>query len=68
MTPEQLARARERLGLTLSEMADMLGYEGEQRRQMIHKLEAGLREIRRPQTLLVEAYLSGYRPPNWPGK
>ena len=66
MTPQQLARARERLGLTLSEMADMLGYEGEQRRQMVHKLEAGLRTIREPQRRLIEAYLSGYRPKDWP--
>lgn len=66
MTPKQLARARERLGLSLSEMATLLGYEGEQKRQMVHKLEAGLRTIREPQRRLVEAYLSGYRPPDWP--
>ena len=30
MTPEQLARARKRLGLSLEQMALMLGYEGEQ--------------------------------------
>lgn len=66
MTPQQLARARERLGLTLEAMATMLGYLGEQRRQMQYDLETGRRMIREPQRRLVEAYLSGYRPKDWP--
>lgn len=66
MTPAQLARARKRLGLTLEAMATMLGYEGEQRRQMQYDLEIGRKRIRDPQRRLVEAYLSGYRPPDWP--
>lgn len=66
MTPNQLARARERLGLTLEEMATMLGYLGAQRRQMQYDLETGRREIREPQRRLVEAYLNGYRPADWP--
>lgn len=68
MTPEQLARARKRLGLTLEAMATMLGYQGVQRRQMQHDLETGRREIREPQRRLVEAYLSGYRPKDWPAE
>jgi len=66
MTPTQLARARKRLGLTLADMATMLGYLGEQRRQMQYDLETGRRVIREPQRRLVEAYLSGYRPTDWP--
>lgn len=66
MTPKQMARARERLGLTLEAMATMLGYQGTQRRQMQYDLETGRREIREPQRRLVEAYLAGYRPPDWP--
>lgn len=66
MTPQQMARARERLGLTLEAMATMLGYLGEQRRQMQYDLETGRRAIREPQRRLVEAYLSGYRPDDWP--
>lgn len=66
MTPQQLARARQRLGLTLEQMASMLGYEGGQRRQMQYDLETGRRAIREPQRRLVEAYLSGYRPDDWP--
>lgn len=44
----------------------MLGYQGEQRRQMQYDLETGRRVIREPQRRLVEAYLSGYRPKDWP--
>lgn len=66
MTPKQLARARQSLGLTLEQMATMLGYQGEQRRQMQYDLETGRRVIREPQRRLVEAYTSGYRPDDWP--
>lgn len=66
MTPTQMARARERLGLSLEAMATVLGYQGVQRRQMQYDLETGRRAIREPQRRLVEAYLAGYRPPDWP--
>lgn len=66
MTPEQLARARKRLGLTLEQMAAMLGYDGEQAKSQAHHLETGRREIRPAQRRLMEAYLSGYRPDDWP--
>lgn len=66
MTPKQLSEARRELGLTLEQMATMLGYAGTQRRQMQYDLESGRRDIREPQRRLVEAYLAGYRPPDWP--
>ena len=66
MTPIQLAQARRKLGLTLSQMAAMLGYDGQQLRQMGYDLESGRRVVREPQRRLIEAYLSGYRPPDWP--
>ena len=68
MTPDQLARARKRLGLTLVQMADMLGYEGESGHSQVHHMETGRRTIRGAQRRLVEAYLSGYRPPDWPAR
>jgi transcriptional regulator with XRE-family HTH domain len=67
MTPVQLTRARQRLGLTLEQMARMLGYDGVQSRSQVHNLETGRRELRPAQRRLVEAYLAGYRPPDWPG-
>lgn len=66
MTHDQFARARKRLGLTLEQMADMLGYEGEQAKSQVHHLETGRRDIRPAQRRLVDAYLSGYRPADWP--
>ena len=61
-----MEKARHQLGLTLEQMATMLGYQGVQRRQMQYDLETGRRKIREPQRRLVEAYLSGYRPADWP--
>lgn len=66
MTPNELKEARRKLGLTLEQMAVMLGYEGDQRRQLMHRIEIGERTLREPQRRLVEAYLSGYRPSDWP--
>lgn len=66
MTPDQLARARKRLGLNLAQMAEMLGYEGEQAKSQQQHMENGRREIRPAQRRLLAAYLAGYRPPDWP--
>lgn len=66
MSPDQIKEARRKLGLNLDQMATLLGYDGEHRRQMMHKLEVGERAIREPQRRLIEAYLAGYRPVDWP--
>jgi transcriptional regulator with XRE-family HTH domain len=69
MTPDELRQARLKLGLSLSQLAEMLGYRGdrEQLRSMGYELESGRKAIREPQRRLVEAYLAGYRPPEgWP--
>ena len=66
MSPDAVIKARMRLGLTLEQMATMLGYEGVQRRQMMYDLETGRRPVREPQRRLIMAYLKGYRPNDWP--
>lgn len=67
MTPQELAQARERLGLTtLDQLAKMLGYEGKNARSQVHHLETGRRKIMPAQRRLIEAYLSGHRPKDWP--
>lgn len=66
MTTSELKEARRKLGLTLDQMADMLGYEGESGHSQVHHMETGRRTIRGAQRRLVEAYLSGYRPEDWP--
>lgn len=68
MTPTELKQARHTLGLTLSQMALVLGYDGEHAMQQIRQMESGRRSIREPQRRLVVAYLEGYRPDDWPGK
>jgi transcriptional regulator with XRE-family HTH domain len=66
MTPNEMKRARAALELTLDQMAEMLGYEGTQRRQQQYDLETGKRPIRGCQRRLIEAYLAGWRPEDWP--
>lgn len=66
MTPAQFSQARRKLGLSLDQMAVLLGYEGEQARSQVHHLETGRRDVRPAQRRLVEAYLAGYRPSDWP--
>lgn len=66
MTPDQLARARKRLGLNLEQMAHMLGYDGLQAKSQVQHMESGRRDIRPAQRRLLEAYLAGYRPKDWP--
>jgi DNA-binding transcriptional regulator YiaG len=68
MSPEEIIEARRKLGLTLAEMATMLGYEGKEglRPALAHRLETGARRVREPHRRLLEAYLAGYRPKDWP--
>lgn len=66
MSLEEVREARRKLGLSLEEMASMLGYDGEHRRQLMHRIEIGERALREPQRRLIEAYLDGYRPKDWP--
>lgn len=66
MTKEQMIRARMKFGLTLDQMAHMLGYDGEHARKVLCDIESGRRRIRDAQRRLLEAYLAGYRPKDWP--
>ncbi len=66
MTPAEFRKARHKLGLSLSQLGEMLGYNGAHLKQQVHRLEIGEREIREPQRRLMQAYLDGYRPRDWP--
>ena len=71
MNGDQMRKARHELGLTSSQMARMLGYQSDKSSNlntMQRDLENGSRCIREPQRRLVEAYLEGYRPKDWPIK
>jgi hypothetical protein len=61
---EYFRQARHQLGLTLDQMAGVLGYKPT--RQIGYALESGQRRIRPPQRQLIEAYLAGHRPADWP--
>ncbi len=58
--------ARRKLRLSHWDFATMLGYVGNCRRDMTYFLESGRRPLREPQRRLIEAYLDGYRPEDWP--
>lgn len=64
-SPEEVKTARQNLGLNQWALATLLGYLGRQRRQMMQDLETGKKPFREPQRRLLEAYLDGYRPPDW---
>jgi hypothetical protein len=66
LTGEQIKATRLELGQTLEQTASLLSYGGVGLRQQMHNLEAGRRTIREAQRRLVEAYLAGYRPLDWP--
>lgn len=68
MKPDDVHQTRLSLGLTLAQMAEMLGYQGEHIRQQMYDLETGRRTLREPQRRLLEAYKEGYRPKDWPSK
>lgn len=66
MTPKEIKEARVKLGLSQTQFATLLGYSGSQIRQQMHDLETGKKPLRDAQRRLIEAYLSGYRPKDWP--
>lgn len=66
MDKTDLIKARCELGLSQSEAARLLGYETEQGKSQYRKLESGARPVMPAQRRLIEAYLAGYRPPDWP--
>jgi predicted transcriptional regulator len=63
MTPEEFRTYRLALGLTQKQLAPLLGYKHTPR---IAELESGVREPTACAVLLLRAYMSGYRPPDWP--
>ncbi len=66
MTPAEFKKARHKLGLTLSKCAQLIGYTGAHAQQQVRRMETGEREIREAQQRLMQAYLDGYRPKDWP--
>lgn len=68
MTPLQIKQARHALGLTLREMALMMDTDARSQRAYEAPSSASTARTAPPRYCrLMAAYLSGYRPPDWPG-
>ena len=61
MTPEQVREARQRLGLTQSQLADVLRLGGDGKR-LVRRWEAGETRVSGPASVAIEALLTGWRP------
>jgi hypothetical protein len=69
MTPDQIRRARAKLGLTQKQFAEMLDTDPTTARRM--EMQPDAKTHRSPParaTRLIQAYLDGYRPKDWPVK
>jgi DNA-binding transcriptional regulator YiaG len=62
MTPEQVRAARSSLGLTLAQLAAVMGV----RLMTVSDWERGVRQINPMGARLLAAYVDGYRPADWP--
>lgn len=63
MTPEEIKAARKALGLTQAQLAQVMGYAY---KSYVGGLEIGSSKISAQGERLLQAYLAGYRPEDWP--
>lgn len=63
MTPAEFIQARQSLGLTQAQLAEVLGYS----RTHITRIEKGHLEVMPVAALAMRGLLAGIRPNNWPG-
>lgn len=63
MKPGAVAAARKALGLTQAQLALVMGYGDKVR---VSELERGARAASPAAARLIQAYLDGYRPADWP--
>lgn len=66
MKPIDPKEARQKLGLTLEQLGTLLGYSGAHVRGQMHKIENGDAVLMPCQARLLQAYVDGYRPKDWP--
>lgn len=62
MTPAEVRAARKLLGLNQSQLAGVMGV----RQATVSDWERGIYSADGPAARLLQAYISGYRPHNWP--
>jgi transcriptional regulator with XRE-family HTH domain len=63
MSPGKIRAARRSLGLTQAQLAAMLGYA---RSDRVSEIERGIEQPSAAVRRLLQAYLDGYRPVDWP--
>lgn len=66
MTPAEFSAALKSLGLSDPQAAALLHYTGKHRRQQVYKMRTGAKPITPDKAAQVQAWLSGYRPDDWP--
>jgi DNA-binding transcriptional regulator YiaG len=67
MTPTELKEARQSLGLSVSQLADLLETDAQSIRRMEMPHDRSTHRFPAPRMQrLIEAYLDGYRPDDWP--
>lgn len=67
MTPDEIKKARHALGLTQSQLAALLDTDGQSVRRMEQSETANTFRRPAPRMIrLINAYLAGYRPNDWP--
>ncbi len=67
MTNVEFKEARQRLGLTQAELANLLGYSGPLQISSFERA-TNPRQVPVLLALLMKAYDDGYRPADWPNK
>lgn len=67
LSPHEFREIRTGLGLTLRDLAPLLGYTGTGAADQVRWMENGKKPIRSAQARLMVAYRDGYRPDDWPG-
>lgn len=67
MTHDEIQEARVKLGLSVADMALMLGHDKVQQRRLESAPDVAMHRKARPTTVrLLQAFLDGYRPNDWP--
>lgn len=65
MNGTNVKEARHQLGLSLWQLATLLGFTGNSRRAKMQEIETGHRTLGEPSRRLLIAYLEGYRSHDW---
>lgn len=67
MTPDTIRQARQQLGLSVQQFADLLDTDAQTvRRWQMGKTASTCRDLPPRAQRLITAYLDGYRPSDWP--